>query len=270
MLKKAICVVGGLGLLGAVVFGRECASYISTSVGWAKQSFNDSVPIDFQIERAREMCNELDPAIERNMHLIAKEEVAAERLAKEIKRAEAKAQQEEGDIKTLRSDLSGGQAFYVYAGRKYTQKQVKKDLTRRFERFTTNRDTLDSLRETYQARLRGLQAAREKLTEMQAAQRQLEVDVENLAARQKMVEVAQTTSELNIDDSELGRVRQIVGMVQARIAVAEKLVNASQYYSDQIPVSQPGSGDIVADIDEYFELDRPKVEEIAAGPINLD
>lgn len=270
MLKKAICVVGGLGLLGAVVFGRECASYISTSVGWAKQSFNDSVPIDFRIDQARAMCDKLDKPIERNMHLIAKEEVEAERLAKEIKRAEAKAQKDEEDIKTLKNDLSDGQAFYVYAGRKFTQKQVKKDLTRRFERFTTNRDTLDSLRETYQARLRGLQAAREKLVEMQAAKRQLEVDVENLAARQKMVEVAMTTSELNIDDSELGRVRQLVGDVQARIAVAEKLANTSQYFRSEIDVSQPGSEDIVSDINEYFELDRPKVEEIAAGPINLD
>ena len=270
MLKKALLVVGGLGILGTLFFGRDCASYIGTSIGWVRQSINDNVPIDFKIEQARAMCDNLDPAIERNMHLIAKEEVAAERLAKEIERAEAKINKEESDMLKLRTDLSDGQEYYVYAGRKYSKKQVETDLTRRFARFKTNRDTLDSLRETHQARLRGLGAAREKLVAMQAAQRQLQVDVENLAARQKMVEVAQTTSKLGIDDSEVGRVRQMVDEVQARIATAEKLANASEYFRDEIPVSQPLGTDIVADFDEYFERDRPPVEEIASGPIDLD
>ena len=52
MLKKTIFVVVGLGLLGFLIFGRQCASYIGTSIGWAKQSINDNIPIDFQIERA--------------------------------------------------------------------------------------------------------------------------------------------------------------------------------------------------------------------------
>ena len=270
MLKKSLFVVGGLGLLGSLFFGRDCASYIGTSIGWARQSISDSVPIDFQIERAREMCDKLDEPIERNMHLIAKEEVAAERLAKEIERADAKINKEESDMLRLRTDLSDGQQFYVYAGRKYTKKQVKTDLTRRLARFKTNRETLDSLRETHQARLRGLAAAREKLTEMQAAKRRFEVDVENLAARQKLVEVAQTTSDLNIDDSELGRAREVIDDMEARIATAEKMVHASEYYNDEIPVSQPGSTDIVADFDEYFERDRPQTEEVASGPIDLN
>ena len=61
-----------------------------------------------------------------------------------------------------------------------------------------------------------------------------------------------------------------VPVLQARIATAEKLANASEYFRDEIPVSQPRSTDIVADFDEYFERDRPQVEEIAAGPIDLD
>ena len=270
MLKKSLFVVGGVGLLGALFFGRDCASYIGTSIGWARQTISDSVPIEFQLQRAREMCDKLDEPIERNMHLIAKEEVAAERLAREIERADAKINKEESDMQKLRDDLDSSQDYYVYAGRKYTKKQVETDLTRRLARFKTNRETLDSLRQTHQARLRGLAAARDKLTEMQAAKRRFEVDVENLAARQKLVEVAQTTSDLNIDDSELGRAREMIDDMEARIATAEKMVHATEFYHDEIPVSQPGSADIVADFDDYFERDRPTVEEFASGPIDLD
>ena len=54
------------------------------------------------------------------------------------------------------------------------------------------------------------------------------------------------------------------------IATAEKLANASEYFRDEIPVSQPLGTDIVADFDDYFERDRPQVEEIASRPIDLD
>jgi len=263
MLKKALFVVGGLGLLGTLFFGRDCASYIGTSIGWARQSISENVPIGFQIDRAREMCDKLDKPIERNMHLIAKEEVAAERLAKEIERAEAKINKEESDMLKLRTDLSDGQQFYVYAGRKYTKKQVETDLTRRLARFKTNRETLDSLRQTHQARLRGLDAARLKLAEMQAAQRQLQVDVENLAARQKMVEVAQTASDINVDDSRLGRAKELVGELRTRLEVAERIVNAEGTYQGEIPLDDAQAEDIVDAVGAYFEDAHLPTEEIA-------
>ena len=163
----------------------------------------------------------------------------------------------------LRTALSDGQQFYVYAGRKYTKKQVETDLTRRFTRFKTSRETLDSLRETHQARLRGLDAAREKLVAMQAAKRQLEVDVENLEARMKLVQVAQTSSEYNFDDSQLARVKELVAGVRSRLAVAEKLVNADVKYHDEIQLEVIDTSKIRDEVTDYFGWERPTVANLA-------
>ena len=42
------------------------------------------MPIEFQIERARDMIKDLVPEIRKNMHVIAKEEVEVKRLDEQI------------------------------------------------------------------------------------------------------------------------------------------------------------------------------------------
>lgn len=253
MLKKSLFVAGGLALLAALFFGRDAVSYVSTSIAKAKQSFKDSVPIDFEIERARKMIEDLRPEIHRNMHLIAKEEAEIERLQNQVTTSEAQLTKSRSELMRLKNDLEGSNTEFVYAGHTYTRSQVTTDLEARFARYKTQDATVANLHKVLAARERGLKAAREKLEGMLAAKRQLEVDVENLEARLKMVEVAQTTSDFNFDDSHLARTKELIGEIQTRIDVAEKLVNSEGYFQDEIPLdNEQESGDVAQEITEYF------------------
>ncbi len=51
MIKKAILLGGGL-LAGLVLLGSGGLSYIRTSAGCLRETVENSVPIDFQIQRA--------------------------------------------------------------------------------------------------------------------------------------------------------------------------------------------------------------------------
>ena len=77
MVKKillgAVIVVG----LGALLVGTEATSYFRTSWGKAKQSVKDSVPIEFQIDRARQMVKDIEPEVRNAMQAIARQEVEA-------------------------------------------------------------------------------------------------------------------------------------------------------------------------------------------------
>ena len=44
----------------------------------------NSVPVDFEIDRARKMIQDLAPEVRKNMHVIAKEEVEVQRLEEQI------------------------------------------------------------------------------------------------------------------------------------------------------------------------------------------
>jgi len=263
MLKKALLASGVLGLLGVLVFGRNVCSYITTSAERVRDSVRESVPISFEIDRARKMVRDLAPDIRHCMHVIAKEEVEVERLQKQIEDSEQSIAKDRGEIEQLTLALKTDQKTYRFAGRSYAPEQVKADLSRRFARFKTNDATLMSHRNMLAARQQNLEAAHQKLEGMMAAKRQLEVDVENLEARLKLVQVAQASSEYNFDDSQLARVKGLVADLRGRLSVAEKLVNADVKYQDEIPLEKVDSTNIVDEVTQYFELDRPNVANVA-------
>lgn len=261
MIKKAIIVTGVVLVVALLFFGRDVISYVGTSVGYVSEAVHDTVPVEFQIERARNMIDGLVPEIRKNLHVIAKEQVEVERLEKQIAESEAKLAKAQDDIMRLKEDLASGKEEYTYHGRAYTAAQVKTDLANRFERYKTSEATLGSLRDIYDARLMSLDAAREKLDGMLAARRQLQVDVENLEARLKMVAAAQTTSDYNFDDSKLARAKELVSDLRSRLEVAEKLVDVEGHFQGQIPLDDPVPEDIVERVSEYFE--RPAAEDVA-------
>jgi chromosome segregation ATPase len=268
MVKKGILVgVAGLVLVG-LLFGREGFSHIKTSVGWVRQSVRDSVPVEFEISRARQMIKDLDPEIHRNMHLIAKEEVEVKHLRDQLSDADKQLVKNRLDIERLTGDLKRGDNHFVYCGKNYSAKQVENDLTRRFEQYKVKEATLGKLTQVLAARDRGLEAGREKLKAMQAAKSQLEVDVANLEARLEMVKVAQSTSEFNFDDSRLSRTRELVRDIGCRIDVAEKLVHAETTYPGQINLDDEQAGaDITEQITAYFEKSK---EADASVAVKLD
>jgi chromosome segregation ATPase len=260
MIRRTLFSVVGATLLASWLFGRDAASYLGTSVGLMTSSVKNSVPLSFEIDRARKMVKDLVPDIRRNMHVIAQEEVEVERLEKQIAQADTSLDQDRTELVRLKDDVATGQASYDYHGRTYSLVQVKTDLANRFERYKTHDATRASLKDILAARRRSLDAARQKLEGMLAARRQLEVDVENLEARLKMVEVAQTTSDCHFDDSQLGRAKELISDVRARLNVSERMLSVEGDLHDEIPLAAPVSENIVEQVTEYF---TPTAEKLA-------
>jgi len=260
MVRKSVVVAAGVLLLAGLLYGR---SHVATAVGIAQQTFEDSIPIGFELKRAREEIRRLQPEIEKNMHSIAEVEVEVAKLERQVGHSEERLAKDRSDILRLKGDLESGSEVFVYAGRNYSAVQVKTDLTRRFDQFKTQEATLISKQKQLDAKQRMLVAARDKLEGMLAAKSQLEVDVENLEARLKMVEVAQTTSEFNFDDSQLAQTKELIDQIRTRIEVAEKLVNADVEYYDRIPLDgSEVDRDIAEEITDYFGPGRPEVESL--------
>lgn len=260
MVKKAVVIAAGVLLLLGLAYGR---SHVSTAVGIAQDSFEDSMSIPFELKRARDEIKRLAPEVEKNMRAIAEVEVEVAKLERGVLRAEGRLEKDRGEILQLKGDLDSGSEVFVYANRNYSADQVKMDLMRRFDQFKTQEATVISKKKQLDAKQRMLLAARDKLEGMLAAKSQLEVDVENLAARQKMVEVAQTTSEFNFDDSKLANTKELIDRIRTRIEVSEKLVNADINYYERIPLDEKDvDRDITEEITDYFGEHRPEVESL--------
>jgi chromosome segregation ATPase len=165
----------------------------------------------------------------------------------------------------MKGDLESGSVKFVYAGKSYSQVQVKEDLSNRFKQFQVHEETTSKLNQVLAAREKNLEAARRKLDGMLAAKRELEVEVENLQARMTMVEVAQTTSPVSINDSHLSSTRQLLDDIRTRIDVAEQMSVNEGALDGTIQLDEPTSDNLLEEIADYFGEGRAEVESLVSA-----
>lgn len=260
MFKKLLLVAAVVGIGAVLWFGTSVGSYVRTSAGYVNDAVQESVPMDFQINRARDMLADLTPEIRKNMHLIAKEEVELRRLEEQIAQSERQLAEQKGQILQLKTDLAGGKTAFRYAGRNYTSEQVKADLAARFQRYKTNEQSLACLQQIADARRKAVAAAQQRLDGMLSAKRQLEVEIENISARSQMAEAVRAAGEYQFDESRLGRVKELIAQLKTRVEVSEKLSETNWNVQGEIPLEQPSADSIVDEVTAYFHGGNPTVE----------
>lgn len=253
MLKKVIVTGGALALLSSVTVGGPLLSYARCGANWIRSSANDSVPLEWELDRARQMITDLKPEIEDNAKRIAREKIEVSRLAKQLAQSDQRLTKAQSDIERLSDDLKSESKSYTYGSRTYTVSQVKDDLSNRFKRFKTREATAEKLQQMLVARQGSLRTAHERMDAMLSAKRQLEVEVENLQARLGALRVAQTSSQLNLDDSHLSHTRGLLDSIATRIDVEEETMSVDTEYFGEIDLDEPSDENLLEDIVSYFD-----------------
>lgn len=265
MFKKLFVGVGIAVGLALLFFGRDTLSYLRTSAAAVKGAVRGNVPVEFEIQRARQMIRDLEPEVRRNMHAIAKDEVELKHLEERIGQLESRLAKEKEAILRLKKDLENStpKECFEYGGRKYTAAQVRQDLANRFERYKTGEAALAQWRKLHETRQQTVAANRQRLEGMLAARRQLEVEVERLEAQRQMLAAVETTSQTTFDDSQLGRVKELIDDLRTRLEVSEKLLAAEGTLQGEIPLHGASSGDILEEVNRYFAASEPTSDALA-------
>lgn len=255
MIKKTLFGVVAIALLGTFVFGREAASYLRTGCKNVQNAVRSEVPLEFELQRAQTLVDQLVPDMRQCMQTIAEQEVDVDyRQAALVQREVALAKQKE-TILAMRSDLSSGRPTFIYASHIYTSEEVSHDLATRFERYKSAEEMAAADRTILQARKQTLVANRQKLEGMLKAKKDLEVKLEQLQARVQTVRAAESVSELAIDDSNLSHARTLINDLNKQLDVKQRVLDAEARFSGLIPVEQSGPAvpaDLNAQIDAYF------------------
>lgn len=261
MLKKLVVGSAVALALGTFVFGRDVVSYLRTGFHSVRAAVKSEVPIEFEIQRARTMVDQLVPDIRQCMHVIAEQQVDIEHLGATLAKKEADLAKQREAILTLRADLGSGKGQFVYAGRKYRPHDVKRDLAARFERFKAAEEVLAADRKILSARELTLKANQQKLDGMLQAKKELEVKLEQLQARLQTVRAAETVSTLAIDDSNLSHARALIAELNKQLDIKEKILDSEGKLTGLIPVEATESpvvpNDIDQQIDAYFHAETP-------------
>ena len=252
-LKRSVIVVVGLSLVGGLLFGKDVVSYVRSSAKSVQTAVKDSVPIDFELRRARDLIEEIIPEMHANIRLIAQDEVEVAALKVDISNSEKSMKEEELRIAKLRDALGKPKAQYCFGSREYPRSYVKEDLAHRFERFKESEFVLAGKRRLLTTRENTLHAAMQLLERTRARKRTLEDKIESLASQHRLVKAASIGSQIQVDNSKLAQTEKLIAQIKKRLDVAERVLAHESQFVQTIPVDAVVEEDLLTQVDEYFQ-----------------
>jgi chromosome segregation ATPase len=255
IVKKAV--LGAALSAGALylAFGTSAPSYVRTAFCRVRHNAKDAVPVQFEIDRARQQIANLEPAIKDNIENLARAEVDVEYLNREIATTQVNLASEKKAMLALRESLETGDFRLAGHGHvRYTEDEVKGDLARRLDRYRNVNKILEEKEATLKAREKSVIAARKLLMEMAAQKQTLLTKLEKIEAHLKMIEATKATNEFDFDDSALARAKSSVADLERRLEVMErKSEMESRFAETGLPISEVDDGrDVVKEIETEF------------------
>lgn len=257
MLKNMFSAAGTLGLILLLVFGRDVASYITTSADRVGDSVREHIPVEFELERAKGMITDISPQIRQTMYSIALEEVEVEQLVAQIDRLREQQDADKTMLSNIKNNLDDGSDELRIGATMYTSTEAAKVAEAKFKRYRTHDAALLSLTNILDVRRRALDASRKNFDAMIQAKQQLTAEVVSLEARQRLMDIARTSKEFDRDDSHLARTRRLLQDIEMRINVEERLMTTELRRAEEhfVPREEPAneSGHVAHRIAEFFE-----------------
>lgn len=251
-------VLGGLVLVGAAVILHKtgAASYLRSSKRMLTAVVKDSIPVEFEIQRARDLLEDLIPEMQANLRLVAAEEVDVAHLEKEIAQHRGATRHEAEKLQALRDGLKTQLAAYNFGGREYSRDEVIEELARRFEHLKTAEMLLKGKEDLLRNRRRSLDAAVAKLEKTRVARVELAARIEALEAQFRLVQAQSSGTTFRLDESKLARTQKVIDGLKRRLEVAQKELAWESRFIENIPVEPVNEGALVDRVDAYLSGKR--------------
>jgi chromosome segregation ATPase len=258
-----VCSLVKKGLLGAALgagalylaFGTSAPSYVKTAFCKVRQTAKESVDPRFEIDRARNEIASLKPAFEQNKETLARAEVAAEGLEKEITVVQASLEQKRAQITKMAAQLKAGD-FRLTGHVVGTADEVKARLANRLDEYKATESVLKEKQELLKSKREMIESAHNKLETLRAQKASLLTRLSNIEAQLSVIEAAQEKSDFNFDSSALSRAKEAVAGLQERLNVMRHLAVINDKYGDidgnKSASCVDANRDVLKEVDEAF------------------
>jgi len=218
-----------------------------------------SVPVEFEIDRARNEIAALKPAIEEAIEAVVKAEFEVSRLEKEIVATRDELNREGHELQALNDHLKKGD-FHLTGGTAYSEKDLRSLSAQKLDTYKRIKATLADKQDTLKIRQKNVTAARQVLDSMKTARRELTARVEGIEARLNQIKASRAASEYSIDDSAVGRAKQSVTDLELKLEQMSRIDELKGEFADRDTLNPVDpTRDVSREIDAEFGS-APKVE----------
>ncbi len=261
MIKWTVAGVAGVALLGILLFGTDCFSYATTSYRAIRGTVKRAVPLDFELQRARDLLADLMPELQANVVLVAQEEVAVEELEKELHEGRRKLAVARASLKGLKEELTQPVS---YLGESARRREAVVDLARRFSNLKLAEKLLEGKEKVLAARKQTLTTTVRSLKDAQIRKIELEADIERLEQEVRLLKMQRQAPAVNVDQSSLVKAERLVAELRKRLALAQKIL-ISENLVVVPPEPQETEEELFSRIDEYLGTQKAPARGTLAG-----
>lgn len=246
----AVAVVAGAGFL---LLGTELPSYCMSSVRTIKESVKDNVPIEFEIKRARDLLEELEPELVENIRQVAREEVEIEVLASDVREKAEAIRVEKAKLERLRDTLRGEQVSFTVGNRSYSRAQLVAELSRRLTDVESAEAVLATKCEILANRRAAFDTAVQQLETARNQRAELAAQIEALEGEHRLQQARSEGTSLRIDDSKLAQTKRLITELRKRLEVQKRVLASEARFVEEIPVEAIETEDGVLErVDSYL------------------
>lgn len=251
-MKRSIVGLVAVALVGFFVFGKDVYSYVSSSGRLIQETVKDSVPVEFEIQRARDLLEQLLPEMRANLKHVAREEVDVATLERELESERTAITAQEARIAALRERLTEQKASYRLGRHAYSRQELVDTLARAFDQYKTAELLVRSKEKLLETRRRSLTAAVAKLEKMRLQRLELAAQVEALEGQFRLVQAEASTSKFQLDNSKLAQTNRLISDLRRRLEVAQKVLAREARFTDEIPIDVADEETVLDTVDAHF------------------
>jgi len=256
-----VCSIVKKGLLGAalgagtlfLVFGPAAPSYVKTAFHKVRQNAKDAVDPQFDIDRARDMIANLKPMVEQNIETLARAEVEAEHLEREIVTVQGNLDGEKTAMLSMRDGLKTGD-FRLAGHVADTADEVKVELAHRLDHYNYTSELLKEKQSTLKAKRKIIKAAHEQLENLKTQKSSLLAKLASIEAKLRMIEANEAKNDFHFDGSALANAKRTISELEEKLDVLARKSEMEGRYSELSGTVSPSyldpTRDVVKEVDD--------------------
>ena len=258
--------VAGTGFL---FFGRGVTSYVHTAWNDASDAVRGSVPVEFELRRAKTLMQKIDPEIKEARREAIRAQIDLEQLDKQIRVLEATVAKTERKMQRHKTFLQGGETVTVFHGnREYGTVAVKAELARTFDAYRNLAELLNSKKSVRSRQSKIVTNTKTKLLAVKDERDRLQDAITALDARKRQIDALAATSSktTEFDTSSLSEAKKLVAGITRRLDISERMIKEDLYLqTGEEATAVTADRDIVTEIDQYLSSRTPRT---SAGTMN--
>ncbi len=256
-LKRAGVAVVVIVIAGGVISNTEMGSYVCSSFNKATSTLKGSIPIELELQRARDTLKQIIPEMHANIRLIAKEEVEIATLKKEIETGDSNLITVANNIQQMKQKLTNQHTSYKIGRYKYSREQIKSELERKFVTYKEAELVLQSKIRLLASREKAYQESMALLETTQSQKEILASQIEDLEARYRIQQSVGVGTIVEVDSSKLTQTEKIINEIRQRLETDERVLALEGRLVDMNPTNEEKSeGELLTEIDDYFSTEE--------------